>query len=67
MGELNPAMKALQMQLANDEMRKVLPHMIEACALQVQLQKKRYDMYVQEGFSKEQALQLVINTSAAQM
>lgn len=65
--EMNPAMKALQMQMANDELRKVLPHMLEACALQVEIQKKRYDMYLQQGFDKGQALQLVINTSVAEM
>lgn len=67
MPEKNDALKNLQFQMELDSFRKAVPYIIENAALNAKIMKARYDSLLNEGFTEEQALEIVVHKPITEM
>ena len=58
---MNKATEQLQLEMELDNMRGNLPYMIQLVQHNAKLSKAKYDALLEEGFTEEQALKIVVS------
>lgn len=59
MDKANGKLTKIEMEMAIDEMRRNLPFLIQNAALQAEFLKAKYDSLVTQGFTEQQALEII--------
>lgn len=59
MGKTNGKLTNIEMEMAIDEMKRNLPYLIKNAAVQAQFLKAKYDNLVSQGFTEQQALEII--------